>query len=290
MPMLNPNLRGALLGLGAFGLYALYDMTIKLLGGDYSPAQILFFAMLFAVPALLIQILMSRDGGGLRPVMPGWTLARSAVALFNGVLGAYGFAVLPLAECYAIFFTMPLMIALLAVPLLREPLDLPRVLAVLAGFVGVLVVLRPGQSTLLPAHAAVFGAAALGAVSYIIVRKTSGIEKPGVVLIYPMITQLVATGIALPFFWVPVTGPFLGFTALMGVELFVGGFLVVWAYRHAPAIVVAPMQYSQIIWAAVLGALFFDEVMDGRTIVGIGIIVGAGLVLLRQSGVRSDNT
>jgi S-adenosylmethionine uptake transporter len=163
--MLNPNLRGALLGLAAFGLYALYDMTIKLLGGDYSPVQILFFAMLFAVPALLVQILTDRNGGGLRPALPGWTVARSGAALFNGVLGAYGFAVLPLAECYAIFFTMPLMIALLAVVFLKEPMDLSRMLAIVAGFVGVLVVLRPGQSAILPAHGAVFAAAALGKVT-----------------------------------------------------------------------------------------------------------------------------
>jgi S-adenosylmethionine uptake transporter len=288
--MLNPNLRGALLGLAAFGLYALYDMTIKLLGGDYSPVQILFFAMLFAVPALLVQILTDRNGGGLRPALPGWTVARSGAALFNGVLGAYGFAVLPLAECYAIFFTMPLMIALLAVVFLKEPLDLSRMLAIVAGFVGVLVVLRPGQSAILPAHGAVFAAAALGAVSYIIVRKTSGVEKPGVVLFYPMLTQLIATGIALPFFWVPVTGAFVGFTALMGVELFVGGFFVVWAYRFAPAIVVAPMQYSQIIWAAALGALFFGEVMDRQTVAGIGIIIAAGMFLLMRSRVPTGES
>lgn len=283
MSALNPNLRGALLGLGAFGLYALYDMTIKLLGGNYGPAQILFFAMLFSVPILFAQIVLDKTSGGLRPRMPGWTIARSLAALFNGVLGAYGFSVLPLAECYAIFFTMPLMIALLAVPLLREPLDLARVMAIVAGFVGVLVVLRPGQSAILPAHAAVFGAAALGAVSYIIVRKTSSTESPGVVLVYPMLTQLVATGLALPFFWVPLTPGFLVFTALMGLALIVGGFMIVLAYRHAPAIVIAPMQYSQIIWAAVLGAVFFDEAMDGPTVAGIAIIIAAGMFLLLRS-------
>jgi len=284
MPDPATPLRGPLFGLAAFGLYALYDMTIKFLGDDYSPVQILFFAGLFVLPMYLVHLWLDPAGGSLRPVLPGLTMARSVVGLANGVLGAYGFSVLPLAECYAILFLMPLLIALLAVPILGEPLGWPRGLAILAGLVGVLIVLRPGQSPLLPAHLATLAAAALGALNYIIVRRVSGVERPAVLLLYPTLVQFIAVALALPFVWQPMPLAHLGLTALMAVELFIGGFLVVAAYRLAPVVVVAPMQYSQIIWATVLGALIFGEAMDGPTWGGIGLIIAAGLFILGRAG------
>lgn len=283
MPDATSPMRGALCGLGAFGLYALYDMKIKFLGADYSPVQILFYAGLFVLPMYLVQLRLDPAGGSLWPVLPRWTAARSAVVLVSGVLGAYGFSVLPLAECYAIFFLMPVLIALLAIPVLGERLDWPRGLAILAGFVGVLIVLRPGQSPLLPAHFAMLAAATLGALNYIIVRRISGVERPGVLLLYPTLLQFIALAPVLPFVWQPMPPAHLGLTALMGLELFIGGFLVVAAYRQAPVAVVAPMQYSQIFWAVILGALVFGEAIDAPTWAGIGVIVAAGLFILSRA-------
>ena len=278
------NLRGAVLGLGGFGLYSLYDVTTKYLGHDYSPAQILFFAGLFAMPMVLAKVFRDPAGGGLRPVLPRWTMLRVVVALFNGVLGAYAFTVLPLAESYAIFFLMPLMISLVAVPMLGEPLDLRRGLAIVAGLAGVIIVLRPGEFPILPGHLAAFVSAALGAVNYIILRKTGGIERAGVLMFWPMLVQLVVVALALPFVWQPMPVWHVGLTALMALELFAGGMLVIAAYRNAPVIVVAPMQYSQIIWAALLGAILFSDAVDSKTVVGIMVIVASGLYLLSRTG------
>lgn len=280
----NPTLRGALLGLMGMGVYCLYDITIKFLGGAYSPMQILFCAGLVFVPLILLHLRLGRVGG-LKPVLPGWILFRSVVALFNGVIGAYAFAVLPLAECYAVFFLMPLMIALLAVPMLGEPMDLMRSLAILAGFGGVMIVLNPaGASSLGLGHLAAFTGASLGAVNYVLLRKTSAVESPGVLMLYPALVQLAALAVAMPQVWQPMPVQHWLLTGLMGVELFVGGLLIIAAYRVAAAIVVAPMQYSQIIWAALLGRLLFDEAMTSRTTLGIAIIVAAGLFILTYRG------
>ncbi len=278
--MANSNLRGALYGIAAMGLYCLYDVTIKLLGSDFSPLQILFCAGLVFVPLILVQTFWS-GRANLRPVMPRLTALRVVVSLVNSVVGAYAFSVLPLAECYAVFFLMPLMIALLAVPALGEPMDFARGLAIAIGFGGVIFALQPGGDTQLGlGHLAAFTAAALGAVNYVILRKTSGVETPGVLMLYPALSQLIAIGLVVPGVWLPMSASHWALTTLMGVEVFVGGLLIIAAYRSAAAIVVAPMQYSQIIWAAILGAMLFDERMTLTMIFGIAIIILAGLFIL----------
>ncbi len=278
-----------MLGFAAFGLYALYDIAIKYLGGIYSPMQVLFCAGLFALPMVTVQVLTDVQRRGLWPVMPGWMALRVGVALVNGVLGAYAFAVLPLAEAYAVFFTMPLMIALLGVPLLGEPMDMRRALAILAGLVGVIVALRPGQVPVTPGHLAALTAAALGALNYVILRRTGAVERPAVLLFWPIAVQFSVLAMAMPFVWQPMPLADLGLTALMAVALVLGGLLIIAAYRAAPVIVVAPMQYSQIVWGVLFGVLFFGEGLSLDTAIGIGIIVASGLVILthrtpRESG------
>ena len=278
--MSNTRLQGAVYGLAAMGLYCLYDVTIKFLGPSYSPMQVLFCAGLIFVPLILAQLGLSKNRS-LRPALPGWTALRVVISLLNATIGAYAFSVLPLAECYAVFFLMPLMIAALAVPMLHEPMDLPRTLAIATGFAGVLIALQPGGETRLGlGHLAAFTAAALGAVNYVILRKTGHVERPGVLMFYPAAAQLLALAAAMLAIWLPMPPAHWALTSLMGLELFGGGLLIIAAYRHAPAIVVAPMQYSQILWAAILGALIFDERLTLPLAMGLAVIIGAGLFIL----------
>ena len=88
------------------------------------------------------------------------------------------------------------------------------------------------------------------------------------------------TGLAMPLVWLPMPLPHLGLSLLMAVELVAGGLVIIAAYRAAPVIVVAPMQYSQIVWGVAFGTLFFAETLDLPTAIGIGIIISSGLVIL----------
>lgn len=278
--MAHTHLRGASFGLAAMGLYCLYDVTIKYLGPSYSPMQILCCAGLVFVPLILVQMRLAPQGG-LWPVLPGWTMLRVVISLLNATIGAYAFSVLPLAQCYAVFFLMPLMIAALAVPMLGEPMDLIRSLAIIVGFCGVLIALQPGTGTQFGlGHLAAFVAAALGALNYVMLRKTGSVESPGVLMLYPAAAQLLALAVAMPAIWVPMPLQDWVLTSLMGVELFAGGLLIIAAYRNAPAIVVAPMQYSQILWAAILGTLLFNESMTLPLVAGLTLIIAAGLFIL----------
>ena len=172
---------------------------------------------------------------------------------------------LPLAQTYALFFATPLLITLLAIPMLGEKVGIRRGLAVLVGLLGVLIVLRPGQADLQLGHLAALTAAVTGALASVIVRKIGQEERSVVLMLYPMVANFLVLGLALPFVYVPMPIEHLGMLGIIASFGFVATLLVISAYRTAEAVIVAPMQYSQIIWAAIYGWLFFDEKPDFYT-------------------------
>lgn len=289
---MGPNVKGALLSLAAFGIFATHDVIVKALGGSYSAFQIVFFSVLFGFPLVTFMLISDTTPGNLRPVHPWWTLFRTASAVLTGVCAFYAFAVLPLAQVYAILFAMPLLITVLAIPILGETVRLRRGLAVLVGLAGVLIVLRPGQTDLALGHLAALVAAFGGALASIIVRKIGRDERDVVLLLYPMVANFVLMGALMPFVYEPMPLAHLGGLALMSVLAFVASMLVIAAYKAGEAVIVAPMQYSQLLWAALYGALFFDEWPDIWTLVGAVVIVGSGVYIVLREGRpdASDNT
>ncbi len=277
---LSPNLVGALLSLASFGLYACSDVTIKFLGQDLTAVQIIFAASLCTLPMILVVAVTSPGGLALRPALPGLAVLRVGLSLINSIFVSYTFTKLPIAQAYAIFFCMPLLIALLAVPLLREKLDLPRGLAILVGFSGVLIALRPGSVPLQFAHLTAILGASLGAANSILLRKIGGRERPAVMLLYPTLAQVVVLACVMPWVWHPMSPQNWSLAAFMGLVSIVGSLLIIAAYSRSAAVVVAPMQYSQIIWGAGLGVLIFGERLDGFMVLGISIIIAAGIYLL----------
>lgn len=177
---------------------------------------------------------------------------------------------------------MPLFISVLAVPILGEKIDLVRGIAVIAGLIGVIVALEPGAAELQWGHLAATLAAMVGAINYLVIRMTGGVERAIVLQVYPLLSQFAVAGAVLPFVYQPMPGADVGLMFLMGLAGFLGYLLIIAAYRLAPAIVVAPMQYSQIIWAAIFGALLFDETMSGSAILGTALIIAAGIVIVAR--------
>lgn len=290
MPPSHHPLRGALYSFAAFSLYGFSDITIKFLGSSYSAAQIVFFAGMASFPLILLQMIADKDIRSLRPVYPGWTALRVAIIIVNGLLVTYTFGALPLSQAYAIFFLMPLFVCLLASVFLGEKIDLPRGLAVLVGLIGVAVVLRPGYLPLQLAHFTALCGASFGALYYVILRKTGAAERTAVIILYPVLGQTASAALLMPWFYNPMPASHLGLIGVMAISGFLGSLLIVAAYRNAPAIVVAPMQYGQIIWATLFGVLYFNEPMDLATVIGIAIIIAAGLfIMARSKPPRAEN-
>ena len=289
---MSSNSKGAIIALLAFGVFATHDVFVKVLGGIYSPFQIVFFSVLLSFPLATVTLMRDAKPGTLVPAHPWWMALRTGAAVVTGVSAFYAFSVLPLAQTYAILFASPLLITILAIPVLGETVRLRRWLAVIAGLVGVLIVLRPGQTQLTLGHMAAVVAAVGGATASIVVRKIAADERPVVILLYPMVVNFVVMACALPFVYLPMPIEHLGMLGIIAVFAWIASRLVIKAYLEGEAAIIAPMQYSQIIWATVFGLVLFDETLESQTIIGAAVIIGSGMyIVLRESkGGGSENT
>jgi S-adenosylmethionine uptake transporter len=286
---------GARAGIGlaflAFAFFAAHDVAVKMLGGRYEVVQIIFFSVLLTFPLVVLMLLRDAAKGDLRPVHPWWTALRTGSTVVTGLCAFTAFSTLPLAQVYAIIFASPLVITLLSIPVLGERVGLHRGGAVIVGLVGVLVVLRPGTVELGLGHAAALTAAVTGALAAVIMRRIGREERTAVMMLYPMMANFVVMACALPFVYRPMPLGDLGLWALMAVLVFGASLALIGAYRRADAVLVAPMQYSQIVWAALYGWLFFGEGVDLWTALGAGIVIASGLyIVLREGRGRSPNS
>lgn len=286
---MGPNAKGALLALLAFGIYATHDAVVKFMGADYSPFQLIFFSVLFGFPLAMLMIIRDPNPGTLLPVHPWWVTIRTIAAVFTGITAFYAFTVLPLAQVYAIVFATPLIITILAIPILGEKVRIRRWLAVIVGLAGVIIVIQPGTTYLSLGHLAALVAAVGGSVASIIVRKIGHEERSVVLLLYPMLANFAVVSVILPFVYKPMPIEHLGLVALMSFLGWIGGVVIIHAYKTAEAVLVAPMQYSQILWATAYGLIFFNESLDRPTMIGAAIIIASGLyIVLRESRIGTS--
>ena len=288
---MSSNAKGAILALISFGIFATHDVFVKVLGATYSPIQIVFFSVLFSFPLATVTLMRDSKPDTLLPRHPWWMALRTVASVATAVSAFYAFTVLPLAQTYAILFASPLLITVLAIPVLGEVVRLRRWLAVIVGLTGVLVVLRPGSTDLTLGHAAALTAAVGGSIASIIVRRIGADERPVVMLLYPMVANFVLMGAALAFVYEPMPIEHMGLIALVAAFAWIAGRCIIAAYQAGEAAIIAPMQYSQIVWATAYGALFFNENIDMPTIIGASIIIASGLyIVLRESRNASATT
>lgn len=285
------NAKAALIALGAMAVYATHDAVIKALGGHYPSHQILFFSQLLAFPLVAVMLLSDRNEKTLRPLKPVWVAVRSVCVVIAGLCGFFAFSQLPMAQVYAILFATPLMVTVLSIPILGEKVGLHRWAAVITGLIGVMIVLRPGQAELAAGHLAALTGACASALAAVIVRKLGSSERAVVLILWPMLGNFVLTGAMLTLAYEPMPLGDLALSGMISVFGLIGGFLVIVSYRQGEAAVVAPMQYSQIIWATIFGWFIFDEGLEPATLIGTVIIIASGVYIVWRegSGGRSDN-
>lgn len=285
-------LKGAGFALLAFGIFATHDVFIKLLGQRYSPVQIIFFSVLFSFPLATIMLLRDSTKRDLRPVHPRWMMLRTFAGVITAFAAFYAFSVLPLAQTYAILFSTPLLITVLSIPVLGERVGLHRWGAVICGLIGVLVVLRPGSEAMGLGHLAAMTAAIGSATASVTTRRIGKDERSAVLMLYPMVASFTVMLCLQPLVYKPMPLNDLGMAGIIAALGFGAALCMISAYRTADAAIVAPMQYSQMLWAALFGALVFGEHVDLMTWIGAVIIISSGLyIVVRESvGGRSEHT
>lgn len=286
------NLKATLLALMAFAIYSTHDVVVKHLGATFSPFQIVFFSSLFSFPLITLMLVRDPTHGNLRPVHPWWVALRSLCVVVSPTAAFYAFTTLPLAQVYALLFSAPLLITILSIPILGEKVGVWRLAAVVVGLCGVMVVVRPGATELNTGHFAALLAASAAALQSVIVRKIGREERRVVLMLYPLLISVALMSVAMSFVYVPVELPDLAGFAIVALFGFVATLLMVVAYTLGEAALVAPMQYSQIIWAVFYGVLLFDEKPDAPTLLGATIIVASGLFIIAReaTGGTSEQT
>lgn len=286
------NLKGVSNALAAFAIFSAHDVVVKILGGQYSPFQIIFFSTLLSFPLITLMLMRDPTPGHLRPVHPWWVALRTIAGVVTGTSAFYAFSVLPLAQTYAVIFATPLLITVMSIPILGEQVRIRRWIAVIVGLIGVIIVLRPGSANLGLGHLAALTAAFGISLASIIVRKIGREERAVVLLLYPMVANFTVMAFALPFVYQPMPIGDLGLVGVISVFGFVAGLLLIVAYKNAEATIVAPMQYSQIIWAVIFGTWLFNERIELATLLGTAIIILSGLyIVFRESRASvSENT
>jgi len=288
---MSPNAKGAIFALLGFAIFSAHDVIVKYLGSQYSTFQVIFFSVLFSFPMIFTMHLRERSTDNMLPKHPWWSALRVITTVITGMSAFYAFSVLPLAQTYAFLFGMPLVITILSIPMLGEKVGVHRGGAVIVGLIGVMVVLRPGTSDLSLGHIAALTAAVFGAIGSLIVRKIGSEERNIVLLMYPMFANLIVMAVLMPAHYVPLQLFDLGALALMAMMASVASLFIILAYKTGEAAVVAPMHYSQMIWAIVYGFFFFDELPDQITMLGSAIIIGSGIyVVFREGRMKASNT
>lgn len=279
---------GIVYALVAYSIYSCGDALVKGFGNSLSVFEIGFFVALFSLlPALFSKPAPERWRDTFVMRRPLLVHLRAFCGAAAAVLVTYAVVTIPFAETYALIFLSPVFITLLAMLWLKEGVSARRWLLLLIGFVGVMVVVRPGFRELQFGHLAAILCAFFAAAVTTILRQIANDEQRVTLIGVPALYVLVINAMLM----VPTfTGPDLrqfGLLALSGSLIGVGHILLILATRNAAASQVAPIQYIQIVWAIALGMVFFGEIPDGFAYLGIALVVGSGLVNIMLDGPRA---
>ncbi|RDD63700.1 DMT family transporter [Ferruginivarius sediminum] len=267
-------------------LFSVYNALTKWLAADYDPLQIVFFRGLFGL--LPVALILLWHGGGtavLRSRRPGVQVLRAVLALAANICFILSYRAMPLADAVAIGYAAPIFVTALSVPMLSERVGVHRWSAVLVGFLGVLLVARPGVGVFEPAALlAIFGTL-LYALSIIATRRLGTLDAAITTMAHSTSLYVIICALALPFVWVTPTWTDLAFFLALGLVGGVGMFCFVQAYRMAEATKLAPFDYTAMVWATIFGFAIWGEVPTLWSVAGISVIAGSGLYIVHREHV-----
>ncbi len=284
---LDRTTKGVLLGFTAFALFSFSDSCAKLIKGELPPYETAFFGAVFGLT--ILPFLLHKGDRWIDIVsttnLPLWLIRFLAYPM--GVIGSVtAFIHLSMAEAFVLIFLQPAYITVMSVFILKERVGFRRWSAVAIGFLGVLIVLRPGLRPLSIGHLGALFAGLGGAVSVVAFRAAGGKEKNISLFGAGVLGGVIVCGLLTFPRFIPPNGD--QWTKLAGYGLIaaVANVLTMWAARLAPAAYIGPTQYSQMIWAVLLGYVLFGDGVDMPMFAGIVLIVGSGILTLVREHVR----
>lgn len=288
--VIHGSLRGILLMIAAMVFLPVKDGLSKILGGTYSPLEIIW-AQFCLVYLLLAPVIILRYGARMlwpRPL--GLQVLRGIFAVSG--IGLFYWAVLyiPLASTTSIFFIAPLVVTILSPFVLDEEVDLRRWTAVIVGFMGVFLILRPDLNEFNKGFLIAFSGGLSIGLFYICNRKLAAGTPVIVTLAHSVIIGAVILSFAVPVVWVAPRAADIPTIAVFVLCALVGQGLLMASFKHAPASIVAPFQYSAIISATLFGFFMLGEFPDILTLLGIAVVIGSGIYIAVREGQAKRTT
>jgi drug/metabolite transporter (DMT)-like permease len=277
-PATERPLLGILFMCTAASLFPVMNGIAKLMSRDYSSEQVVWARTLSHL-LFVLALFAPRYGWRIvRTRRPGAQFVRSLLLIGSTFLFFSAIRFVPIAQAASISFIAPLIVVLLAGPMLGERILPSRVVAVTIGFVGVLVVIRPGAAVFQWASLLIVGSAVCFAVYQILTRRVAGIDRPETSAVYSALVGSVLMSLLVPLSWrTPATWTDIALLVSLGVLGGLGHYCVARALLYAAANLLSPFQYWQMVGSVIVGWLMFAEVPDAATWIGTALIVGAGM-------------
>lgn len=279
--------RAIILTLITIGVFGIQDAVSKVLVQTYSPFLITMMRYWgFAIFALIIVARQAPLRQALTSRAPGWQVLRGVLLIADIWFFALALQSVPLGELQAIVIVYPLLVTLFAIPILGETVGIFRFAAVGAGFVGALVIMRPGGIPLDWGVAYALASATIYAIYIVITRKVSQVDSAATSLTYIAVIGLVLSSCVGFFFWEPLSWGDFALVVVIMATTCAGHGLMVYALTMAPASVLQPFNYFSLPWAIFLSIVVFGHWIDLVSLFGAGIIVAAGLVVMWRERTR----
>ena len=287
-PALQPR-RAALLMLVSVALFALMDAGLKTLSAHYPPFQVAAMRGLSSLPLVLGWALASAGAGALLRVRWPLHLVRGVLGIVMMASFVYALKRLPLSTAYSIFFVAPLLITALSVPILGEHVGPRRWTAIGIGMLGVVVVLRPGVDGLvsLPGLMVLLAATAY-AIAAVTVSLLTRTDTPQSMVVWFLAIMAVGAGLAAIPGWVPLRWEHAALILGMGLAGAFGQIALTSAFMRGDASMIAPLEYTGLVWVIAWDWLLWQTLPDAATWTGAAIIVASGLYLLRREKVHVE--
>ena len=266
--------------------FAIQDAGIKWLSAEIAVLQILFLRSLFGLVFLGTSSVFSGETISFRVNRPWLLVTRSGLNILSWVLFFTSLKYLPLATAVALFFSFPLFLTIISVPLLGESVGMRRIVAIIVGFAGVLLITNPTEGLSLPA-VMMLGAALGWAIVASLTRILGEKENTTTLLFYTLVGFVVL--LAVPQYWLWRSIDFESYLMIVGVA-FVGviaQFSVTKAYAIASPSLIAPFEYTALIWSAILGYLVWNDIPDAYAIAGAVLIIGSGIYIIHRESLNS---
>lgn len=281
--------RGIAIVLLAMAMFACQDGVIKYLAATYSAPQILWVRyVLFAVFALIFALRRRPLRQVFNSARPGRQIVRSLMIFADMGFFVLAVSFLPLADTHSLVATFPLMTTAMAAVILKEPVGLRRWLAIVAGFIGVLIILRPGLTAIQPGAFFALGSAVFFAIYQVMTRVVSRDDDSDTSLLYMAVVGAVVASSMGPFFWTaPDRNGWFWLVVLAAFGTF-NHYLLIRALEYAPASVLQPFNYTLLPWATVVGLIVFGQFPDAWTIIGATIVVVSGLYTIYREHLKKS--